>query len=58
MKAKKKPIEQLIAKDLGVDIANRIQQTKVEEPPKRKSGVKVASVAELVSKLKNEAKVI
>ena len=54
----KKPIEQLIAKDLGVDITNRIQQTKVEEPPKRKGGVKVASVAELVSKLKNEAKVI
>ena len=58
MKAKKKPIEQLNAKDLGVDISNRIQQLKVEEPPKRKSGIKVASVAELVSKLKNEAKVI
>jgi len=58
MKAKKKPIEQLIAKDLGVDILNRIQQLKVEEPPKRKGGVKVANVAELVSKLKNEAKVI
>ena len=58
MKAKKKPIEQLIAKDLGVDISNRIQQIKVEEPPKRKGGIKVANVAELVSKLKNEAKVI
>ena len=58
MKAKKKPIEQLNAKDLGVDILNRIQQLKVEEPPKRKGGIKVASVAELVSKLKNEAKVI
>ena len=58
MKAKKKPIEQLIAKDFGVDISNRINQLKVEEPPMRKSGVKVASVAELVSKLKNEAKVI
>jgi len=58
MKAKKKPIEQLYAKDLGVDISNRIQQVKVEEPPKRKGGIKVASVAELVSKLKNEAKVI
>ena len=57
MKEKKKPIEQLIAKDLGVDIANRIQQLKVEEPPKRKGGIKVANVAELVSKLKNEAKV-
>ena len=58
MKAKKKPIEQLIAKDLGVDISNRIQQLKVEEPQKRKGGTKVGSVAELVSKLKNEAKVI
>jgi len=58
MKAKKKPIEQLLAKDLGVDISNRIQQIKVEEPPKRKGGIKVSNVAELVSKLKNEAKVI
>ena len=58
MKAKKKPIEQMVAKDLGVDITNRIQQLKVEEPPKRKGGIKVANVAELVSKLKNEAKVI
>ena len=58
MKAKKKPIEQMAAKDLGVDIANRVQQLKVEEPPKRKAGIKVANVAELVSKLKNEAKVI
>jgi len=58
MKARKKPIEQLIAKDFGVDISNRINQLKVEEPPKRKGGVKVTGVAELVSKLKNEAKVI
>jgi len=58
MKAKKKAIEQIIVKDLGVDITNRIQQLKVEEPPKRKGGTKVNSVAELVSKLKNEAKVI
>ena len=58
MKAKKKTIEQLNAKDLDVDISNRIQQLKVEEPPKRKSGIKVTSVSELVSKLKNEAKVI
>ena len=58
MKAKKKTIDLMIAKDLGVDITNRIQQLKVEEPPKRKGGVKVSSVAELVSKLKNEAKVI
>ena len=58
MKAKKKPIEQLSASDLGVDINSRIQQIKVEEPPQRKAGIKVASVAELVQKLKNEAKVI
>jgi len=58
MKAKKKSIEQIIAKDLGVDMAHRLQQLKVEEPPKRKSGIKVTSVAELVDKLKNEAKVI
>jgi len=58
MKAKKKTIDEMIAKDLGVDITNRIQQIKVEEPPKRKGGIKVSSVAELVSKLKNEAKVI
>ena len=58
MKAKKKPIEQLNASDLGVDIKPRIEQIKVEEPPKRKGGIKVANVAELVQKLKNEAKVI
>lgn len=58
MKAKKKPIEILTPADLGVDITPRVQQIKVEEPPKRKAGIKVASVAELVSKLKNEAKVI
>ena len=58
MKAKKKPIEQLNALDLGVDTKSRIEQIKVEEPPKRKAGIKVANVAELVQKLKNEAKVI
>jgi len=58
MKAKKKPIEQINASDLGVDTKPRIQQIKVEEPPKRKAGIKVANVAELVQKLKNEAKVI
>ena len=58
MKAKKKPIEQLNASDLGVDTKSRIEQIKVEEPPKRKTGIKVANVAELVQKLKNEAKVI
>ena len=58
MKAKKKPIEQINVDDLGIDIKPRINQIKIEEPPKRKSGIKVASVAELVQKLKNEAKVI
>jgi len=58
MKAKKKPIDELSAADLGVDAAPRVQQIKVEEPPKRKAGIKVSSVAELVQKLKNEAKVI
>ena len=58
MKSKKKPMEILTAADLGVDITPRVQQIKVEEPPKRKAGIKVASVAELVNKLKNEAKVI
>ena len=48
----------IVSKDLWLDIANRVQQIKVEEPPKRKAGIKVANVAELVSKLKNEAKVI
>ena len=58
MKAKKKPLEQLSATDLGIDTKPRIEQIKVEEPPKRKAGIKVGSVAELVQKLKNEAKVI
>ena len=58
MKAKKKPLEQINASDLGIDTKPRIELIKVEEPPKRKSGIKVSSVAELVQKLKNEAKVI
>jgi len=58
MKAKKKPIEQIKASDLGVDTKPRVQLIKVEEPPTRKAGIKVSSVAELVQKLKNEAKVI
>ncbi|MCG8597415.1 MAG: electron transfer flavoprotein subunit beta/FixA family protein [Kiloniellales bacterium] len=58
MKAKKKPIETLTPADLGVDVAPRVQVLKVVEPPAREAGVKVASVAELVDKLKNEAKVI
>jgi len=58
MKAKKKPIEQTTPADLGVDAAPRLKLVKVVEPPKRKAGVKVESVAELVDKLRNEAKVI
>jgi electron transfer flavoprotein beta subunit len=58
MKAKKKPIETLAPDALGVDIAPRLKTLKVEEPPKRKSGIKVKTVAELVDKLKNEAGVI
>ena len=46
------------ALDLGVDTTPRVQLIKVEEPPTRKAGIKVSSVAELVQKLKNEAKVI
>ena len=58
MKAKKKPIDQSTPAELGVDPAPRLATLKVTEPPKRQGGVKVADVAELVSKLKNEAKVI
>jgi electron transfer flavoprotein beta subunit len=58
MKAKKKPLETTFASDLGVDVAPRLTTLKVEEPPKRKAGVKVADAATLVEKLKNEAKVI
>lgn len=58
MKAKKKPLEVLKPDALGVDVTPRLTTLKTEEPPKRGAGVKVADVAELVSKLKNEAKVI
>ncbi|MGH6946031.1 MAG: electron transfer flavoprotein subunit beta/FixA family protein [Kiloniellales bacterium] len=58
MKAKKKPIETVTPADLGVDVTPRVKTLKVVEPPARKSGVKVASAAELVEKLRNEAKVI
>ena len=57
MKAKKKPIETLKPQDLGVDPAPRLTTLKVDEPKKRQAGTKVASVAELVQKLKTEAKV-
>jgi electron transfer flavoprotein beta subunit len=58
MKARKKPIETLSPADLGVDPAPRLTTIKVAEPPPRKAGVKVADVAALVDKLRNEAKVI
>jgi len=58
MRAKKKPIEALTPEALGVDVAPRVKTLKVVEPAKRKSGVKVKSVSELVDKLRNEAKVI
>ena len=58
MKAKKKPIDIITAGDLGVDVASRLTVLKVEEPAKRSAGIKVADVAALVDKLKNEAKVI
>ena len=58
MKAKKKPMEIVKPADLGVDVTPRLKTVKVSEPPKRSAGVKVADVAALVEKLKNEAKVI
>ena len=58
MKARKKPIETIKPADLGVDPSPRLTIVKVVEPPKRQAGVKVSSVAELVAKLKLEAKVI
>ena len=58
MKAKRKPIDVLRPEELGVDVAPRLKLVKVEEPAKRQAGVKVASVAELVDKLRREAKVI
>ena len=58
MKAKKKPLDTIAAESLGVDIAPRLKTIKVSEPPKRAGGVKVADVADLLNKLRNEAKVI
>ncbi|HAD85822.1 MAG TPA: electron transfer flavoprotein subunit beta [Rhodospirillaceae bacterium] len=58
MKAKKKEIAKLTADELGVDVTPRVEVLKVTEPPVREAGVKVESAAELVEKLKNEAKVI
>ncbi|MDX1693915.1 MAG: electron transfer flavoprotein subunit beta/FixA family protein, partial [Ketobacteraceae bacterium] len=58
MKAKKKPLDTKTPGDLGVDVAARTELVKVEPPAERQAGVKVESVAELVDKLKNEAKVL
>jgi electron transfer flavoprotein beta subunit len=58
MKAKKKPLETVKPADLGVDVTPRLKTVKVSEPPKRSAGIMVKDVAELVAKLKNEAKVI
>ena len=58
MKAKKKQLDVFAPEALGVDVTPRLKTVKVEPPAERKAGVKVQSVAELVQKLKNEAKVI
>ena len=58
MKAKKKQLDTVTPQDLGVDPAPRLKTLKVSEPPARKAGIKVADVAALVDKLKNEAKVV
>ena len=58
MKAKRKPFDTTTPEDLGVDVARRTEIVDVAPPPERQAGVKVASVEELVDKLKNEAKVI
>ena len=58
MKAKRKPIDSIDVQSLGLDIQNRLSVLKVDEPPTREAGIKVADAAELVDKLRNEAKVI
>ncbi len=58
MKAKKKPLDTTTPADLGVDVAPRLKQLKVEPPAERQAGIRVASVEELVEKLRNEAKVL
>lgn len=56
--AKKKPVETLNAEDMGVDLTPHVEILDVMEPPPRKEGIKVADVAELIDKLRNEAKAI
>jgi len=58
MKAKKKPLESVTPETLGVDVSPRLVTLRVADPPKRQAGIKVADAAELVDKLRNEAKVI
>ncbi|MBA4706909.1 electron transfer flavoprotein subunit beta/FixA family protein [Aquitalea aquatica] len=58
MAAKKKPLEKTSPADLGVDVTPRLKTLKVAEPAKRSAGIKVANAAELVAKLKNDAKVL
>jgi len=58
MKARTKPITKYLASEMNVDLTSRLKIVKVEEPKKRKGGIKVKDVAELVDKLRNEAKVI
>ncbi|MBC6417169.1 MAG: electron transfer flavoprotein subunit beta/FixA family protein, partial [Rhodospirillales bacterium] len=58
MKAKKKPLDTLTPEDLGIDVTPRLEILDVSEPPGRKAGIKVGSVADLLDKLKNEAKVL
>jgi electron transfer flavoprotein beta subunit len=58
MKAKRKPIDDYTSDELGIDVSPRVRQLKVTEPPKREKGIMVANVAELVHKLKHEAKAI
>ena len=58
MKAKKKPLDTFKPADLGVDVSPRLKTLKVSEPPVRSAGIKVADVATLVDKLKNDAKVL
>jgi electron transfer flavoprotein beta subunit len=58
MKAKRKPLEVIVAEDLEVNLSSNVATLKVTAPPVREGGVKVADVEQLVAKLKNEAKVI
>jgi len=58
MKAKKKPLDEKTAADFGVDVSPRLTVLKTAEPAKRQAGIKVASVDDLIGKLKNEAGVL